>query len=258
MSAGIPWVWPPATPVPVSRIPSYASDSLFGLPTGEVITVVPINNTFDLPGPAAGYVRVYDAVMPVPNTVVAPLGSRIDMVGTGIASPLRIWISLNTTTTQLARVPPIGVGQMLRFTNGAVNAVTLYATYNDIPASTITLVRSAPTNVLSTLIPAPPAGYVNRWLIMGEANPQLSPTARTPNPKVVIFNADTVSHTFETVQSGVIVGRSFATTTQTTQAPPGTYEYVVRAGQGPLQVRTLAAITTTPPNWVGAYETLRA
>ncbi len=226
------------------------SSSIFDPPDGFESASVAIAGTFDFPGPAAGFVRIYSNPIVLPETAAAPTGARADL----LPANLRLWNTAGSANAQNFPLPPLGAGESVRFTNGAVNAVSVYAGYNDISAAGITLVRMQLSNVLAPLLPTPPAGFVNRWLVYGI---NVGSIGRTANARINACNADSVAQIYEVRQGAVWLGRaSFGIGAQSFLIGMG--DWIATPTLGAVEARTAAAPTTTPANFVGAYQTTYA
>jgi hypothetical protein len=208
--------------------------------------------TVDVPGPAAGFVRFFDLIQVVSNTLAAPLGTCTGFIVdvSAVAWPTG---TVTPVTGFTGAQSPIGAGELFRIVNGGATAARINAVYYDVPAAQFTLVRAALGAAPVTVIPAAPAGFFSRWAqrdnaAVGSAS-GLSRWAR-----VVVFNDDTIIHNIEYFVGGVILNRSNnLTATNTLLAMP---PYRMPITTDAWTAGTVAAVVTRAPRLLGAYETL--
>lgn len=218
---------------------------------------LPAAGQVDIAGPAPGFIRIFDTVQIVANVQASPIAaSAYGVVRSGgvdyrVTPNLSGAFTLGSNTNFI-----IGNGEVVRFYNPGATVGRIFGTYIDIKNVNITLIRLTINNVLKTLIPEPSsASFYNRLLQYWTCQF----TTRTIHTKSNIFNADTVTHNFRLEMNGNVIGRTTNTTTLNNASTwPNNLNIPVTFGGGDMEIRTEAAITTTEPILVGAYETLRA
>lgn len=228
-------------------------ESVLSLPDGVVSQVVPINTTLTVPGPAQDKIRVIDGLSFTSLTAVNPTGARVELVTAPPTSlTIPFFTALATPVSQLPVPPQLGFGETMRVVNSGVVAICVYLVYFDIPADNITLVRTSYGPAPVQLVATPSAGFVNRFLRFGEYS---AFSGRMQASKNMLANRDTISHTSIFLQGAQTIyrvntaaGSNFRTAILT--------NFYVRAGEAPITVNTVAAVTTTSPVVLGAYETL--
>lgn len=208
----------------------------------------------DVPGPAAGFVRVFDFVQVTADLIAAPLaavksdivvlaGPTVYPVISGIAGTS----SLNLSCYVLAE------GEVLRVTNGGVNAGRLSATYFDVPSHFLTPIRVKITGPGSTvIIPEPPAGFYRRIY----QAPLMSLQTRNNTGRFNLYNDDTVAHQVSAFMGATLLGRNAAVAAAAVGSFPANAQQPVVAGGGAYGMATQVAITTRQLSITGAYETL--
>jgi hypothetical protein len=217
-----------------------------------VVVDIPAGATVDVPGPAAGFIRVFD------NIILFTTGG-----GTMFAIPIFLVDALaatwqlqgGTPSTQIINyqvITPLGEGEVIRLgANGGADARAV-ATYRDYRADNVTLVRATLAAAPAVAIPEPPAGFFSRWYrrrITTNATYFDLCGAR-------VVNRDTVAASVRWTRGATLVGRgNVANATQSSPFNPVAQMPIV-AGGGALSVELGAAPTTTAPILVGAYETL--
>lgn len=207
-----------------------------------------VGQTADLPGPSQGFVRLYDTIQAVSNT----LGTGLTSVVVTITPGGQVWQTAQTGTSTIAgsNVTPIGYGETLRFTNGGAGAGRVQGSYVDIPAYGIGLIRAVLDAVGVEVIPAPPAGYIHRFLL-----PFPGSSSTSGAPGVRVHNADAVAHSIETLHGGVLVGRSVPVNAAAFGSIAGPFMASFTAA---VTMRTTEAINTTGPHIIWAYEAIPA
>ena len=200
--------------------------------------------TADLDGPAAGYIRIYDQVSIVASALASGLTNVTVALRSGGTDYLIMAATTSTATINLSAVPALANGETLRITNGGNNAGKVQGTYVDIPATGITVVRTALDNTGVEVIPASPTGYTSRFLQHDAAA-----------PVVVCSNRDAVDQSFECLVDGTLVSRSAPASAGavTSLAQPTLFH---TASQ--VKVKLTAAVDTTTPVILCAYELLPA
>lgn len=205
----------------------------------------------DLPGPDVGFLRLFDTVQAISDTIAAPLANaRGGIRSGGIDYRLTGNIS-GTNSNGASQGYVIGNGETIRFYNDGANPGRIQGTYIDIPAGNLTLVRMLLDNTAQVVIPQPPSGYYSRWLQFYQA----IFTARNIASRVQIFNADSVSQTFRFLLNNVLIGRTNITSLTTGTFPP-LPNVAVTNNSGDMAVQMDNNFTTTAPHIIGAYETL--
>lgn len=201
--------------------------------------------TADLPGPSAGYVRLYTSVYAVSNTIDTGLTSVSFTLEPGTYT---LTAALTSTATMLGVtiVPPIGVGETIRATNGGAGAGRIVGTYIDIPATGITLIRTQVDATGVTIVPAAPTGYVNRLF--------QHTTSSTSISGFRWWNADAVTQSLEVLVDGTLVSRSAPALTTAVGAISGPLHVPVTSGA--MTMRCTTAVDTTGPWVIWAYETM--
>ena len=226
--------------------------SVLDTPTGVVRVAVPISGTALLPGaPAVGTLRVYDSLVVTPTAFVAP-GARLELFGP-VTPLIRVWVSVAFSHSLVVRPGALAFEEQLRFVNGAATDVTLYATYKDILAGNVSLVRTVLGLDTVPVIPTPPTGFVRRWLQFGESS--LQSALRGFGSRVALFNADTVTHNVETLQDGFIVVRANQNA-GLPMHPAAIPQLIALPTMGSIEMRVAEAVVTMAPTLIGAYETL--
>ncbi len=195
----------------------------------------------DLPGPAAGFVRIYESV----SITASALASTLTDVTTalrsgGVSYPVKV-ATTSTATIVVSPVPALGNGEVLRVTNGGANAGRVVGTYVDVPATGITLVRTALDATGVSVIPAAPTGYGLRFL-----------QREVGDPSIVVSNLDAVTHSFEVLVGSTVVTRSAPVLTLAVGALAG--PTAIPVTDTVLKVRLAAAVDTTAPVILAAYE----
>lgn len=205
----------------------------------------------DLPGPAAGLVRLYEPLIINTQGLVAgaaPVTARLNPGN---------WL-LNSSNPPVSggllyRIPALFAGESYRVTNTAAVAVGLSFGWVDVPATGLTAVRLAVTAALQTAIPAPAAGFARRWA-------QWASTAggtRVITPLYQAINADSVTHNLEMLQGVAVVFRANQIAGSGFQSNINAGVHVT-ADVGALQARCAEAMGTGFANLIGAYETIAA
>lgn len=218
--------------------------------------------SLDIPGPAPGFIRVFDGICISPDepggttgTVQCLLRNTVTLVE--YAAP---GFATATSNTVVPFHSPIGENEVIRLTTGASGVLTrVTTTYRDYPASNITLIRQPLSAVAATIIPEPPPGFFRRFY-------------RRPPPHLVDFetngsvqvaglisvNRDSVSIALRWRLNGVLIQRGITQTAGSGVRPQFPIPFMpVLAGGGNLTVEMSAAVTTPPgPFILGAYETL--
>lgn len=238
----------------------YVSDDPTGGPFeffGAAIAAA--GGTVDLPGPASGFIRLHNFISIVPDVAATPMSAvsaAIQQPPGTTTAPLSAGAASGAggTSATLFNYTAIGFGESIRITNGpASGAGRVNATYRDIPADNITLIRQVLGVGGVTLIPAPPAGFFRRFLKAPIQNGQQT----TLYARQQWFNGDTVPHTVSGFLGGNLMSRNIATAANGASvfvAP--TPELCVTAASGALTAATAVAVVTTAPVFSGAYETL--
>ncbi len=211
-----------------------------------------IGQVADFPGPPAGSIRVYDGLTMVADALASPLVNVVVTFRPGdyIQQPAQSGAqSLNSLNPA-----PLVFGETLRVTNGGVTSGRVQATYLDIPAVNITVVRQLLTNVAAMVIPVPGAGTFRRTLWTTQGNTLARTLGFTAH--AAILNRDNVGHSFEALIGGVLLARTavVAAAGKSTMTPPIMFE--ITQASGPLTMRTTEAISTVQPIVLTAYETL--
>lgn len=202
-------------------------------------------------GPAtADRIRIYElSIVPATNVVGA---GRVELRDTALATTLLFTLAALATTQYPYGLTPIGFGEVLRVVNTGAVALNVTAQYQEILNTHVTLLRVPLTDAAVDIIPPAPAGFANRFLLIG-ALFQGGSGLRLQMPQISITNRDTVAHTFLIEQGGVILGRTGATAANT-QSTGNVRHTLTYPSGAPVTARTTVAITTTPPLLMGAYE----
>lgn len=224
----------------------YQPRSLYNAALGNAATV-------DMPGPAAGRVRLYDDISVVSDALGSAMTSATFDLITEAGTAYRFGRVTTITATQSGHYIAVGYGEVVRVVNGGANTGRIVATYVDVPVDTITLVRTTVTDTPVVVIPAPAAGYFRRWSLADRVTNSVLflHTTRTKG-----YNRDSVTHSLECYLDSVLVSRSAARATLTTLDVSSPCQIAVTADTGDMTLRTVAAITTTAPVFIGSYETL--
>lgn len=227
----------------VSRTRPAIRSAIGVLPSGA-------GQTVDLPGPAAGFVRVYVGTHVTADPVAALTGVTIHLRSGGVdylhnaATNIASGAATNTQFGQF-----LFFGETLRFTNGGNNTANVLGTYYDTPASGITAIRRQYSAVGVEMIPAAPAGCVSRFYQPNVVTSASSTFAGGPR----IWNADAVAHTFELLQGGARIQHVASVSAAATSGHGGPLHFPVTSV--PLIGRVGEAVNTTAPWLLAAYET---
>jgi hypothetical protein len=135
-------------------------------------TQVNAGANFDIAGPAAGYLRV---IVNIKSTSLGATATFDTILDPGLPSEIYVSRGLAGGTSSTAatlslspgatNVMVIGYGETLRFANVGSSASRVFASYYDMPANGITLIRAQITGTAPvTLIPAAPADHYWRLL----------------------------------------------------------------------------------------------
>lgn len=219
---------------------------------------LPAGGAAVIPGPGAGFVRLFDII----NIPAAVLASPLATVN---ASLLPLGFALNGTTalsgTSAFLIPPaIGAGESIQITNGGANAGAVSVMYLDVPAAQYTLVRTTLNAIApaapAVLIAAPAAGFIARVVQAPRAS---TVTTVQIVPQWQWNNRDTVAHTLELFSGANLVGRSAAVApgANIIQTPTGPQQLIASAALGAIQARLGEAIVTTAPVFFAMHETMR-
>lgn len=212
-----------------------------------------VGATVVLPGPAAGFLRVYDQISATSDTIAGVLATV-----TTVLQPANLRLSSTFTgaTTNTAAPTPIGAGETIEIVNGGANAGQYAASYVDVPLGNVTLVRQAFSDAATSVIPAAAAGFANRILFVSQVFS--AGTAFGPIGRMNCFNADAVAHTVEVLLGSALIGRSASANAGASATPIVPARLNVTAATGALNFRTGEAINTTNPHVLLAYETIQA
>ena len=233
----------PAQTRPLTTTPLFVSVSL------------PALGSVDLPGPPAGFIRVYETIVVMPVLVAAPVTTlTIDLVQPG---PTTYRIAATTTTgagtSAFQSQSPLGNGELYRISAAGGGAGRVVSTYYDLPDTNITLVRLRLTAAPQIVIPAPPVGFANTpFRALDTAMSWFISAGGTQ-----IFNADTVTHRYESFVGGLLSARN-ATAVVANQIVGLSVplpDLVITADTGDLSIGMAEAVTTNGPTVTGAYVT---
>lgn len=239
---GNPWVWPPAG----LTAPQPTGTSL-GPRTTFNAALAGAGGIVDVPGPAAGSVRVFDTITAVSNTVALTLATVTCALNPGARLLGNLIAAFNTGNFAIGLV--LEAGESVRVTNNGANAGRVTAIFYDVPKGSLSSVRLGLTLAPQIAVPAPAAGY-NEIYLAG----QDSGGVRQVRFRVVIFNPDTITHTLEFFLGGVLHARSQAIAANAIGALASAVPQVP-AGAGNLTVGLAAAVAVTPPTFGLTYET---
>lgn len=230
--------------------PASPVTSVFGPRTYASVPLAGAGGFVDVPGPAAGFVRFFDSITPISNTVAGTL-----TLLTGRLDPGALPFGSAAAATQAVNIAVgvvLGAGQSYRVTNGGANAGRVCYSYFDVPAGTITIVRLALAAAPAVAIPAPATG-ANRIIRTGQA----SNGSTTIRSNAIIFNADTATVNTEWFLNGTLFTRAPSNTTLALGTPASGIPDAI-AGAGDVSVGLAAAPATTSPTLLLAYESLAA
>lgn len=210
--------------------------------------------TVDIPGPAAGFVRVFrDNISITPESGVTPTMPFFLVDAALNTYQPTGWASGAGSTSTVNAVSPIGVGEVWRVgpSPAAASPMIITAPWQDLPAASFTLFRLNLSDVAQDVIAAPAAGLLRRFY------------RRDTNMFTIdqrgmqIINRDTVSTSLLWTLGGNLIARNAAVAANAMAFPVQPIPAVeVTASTGALQLAAGAAPTTRPLNFVGAYQTL--
>jgi hypothetical protein len=211
-----------------------------------------IGATVDVPGPGAGLVRVFDGIQVLADVLAAPLAAVTgDIIAPG-PTAYRVASGLTGAFAGNMLCYVLGEGEVFRVTNGSVNAGRVRATYRDVSAANVGLIRLGFGAAGAVLIPAPPAGFYRRLMqawVMTSVN-------RTLSALINAYNTDSIAQTVEALRGGDLFWRGQSTGSLAVGAFQPLDQVPVTAVSGDMTVRTVAAIATANYVLTGANETL--
>ena len=221
--------------------------------TAAVQTLVATTGTAQIPGPAAGYLRVvaaaYLTALGSTPTLTCTLNPGGYVFARALATITAASASLGTPSVGPAFI--IGNGETLDYTNtGSADAILTYY-YYDIPATNRTLVRGTFTQAGITIIPTPAAGTYSK--IVTAASGGLTGTINTA---AFVWNDDTISRQLQIKLGGALIIQDAARATQTRLFA---YQFVhgiaITPTTGAMTLATVEANTTRPCVLAACYET---
>lgn len=219
--------------------------------TTVVQTMTALGGTAVIPGPAAGFVRVL--LIPFTSAADAVTALATTCVLNPGAFPLGTNATQNTLLNTVGTLV-LGVGETLNLANNSAGAVQLSYSYYDVPDTGITLVRIRFSNTPVTIVPAPPAGFWRRILLVSGNQGTLQ---RGVQCAAVPYNCDSVSQRWGMFLGGTLLAYNSATISMSGNPSlvPEVGAATVTPATGALAIATLVAITTAQLTYVGAYET---
>lgn len=227
--------------------------STLRLPDGAInVLGLTTGNSAVLPGPAPGKIRLLDGFSP---TQVVAGSYTIDVRVQGPGVDLGAFV-FTASATAAFLAPPYGADQVIRVINAGAPTVDIATQYWDVPASNLTLVQLALSNVAQQVIPAPPTGYLNRWLQFGFS---FQSSVHYVGSRVFVRNGDSIGHTIEVLSGADVIARSVNIGSNTALTAIGGLNFPAlrtRAGGSALSMRTLVPQATAPISLFGAYETI--
>lgn len=230
------------------------------------IPVVP-GQTYQVPGPAAGYVRAlvqHGIIIPsAPGAVGVSATCRImpaDFYTLRSAFAFTQAQAVGSSANALAfstGIIVLGEGEYLEVAVTGTGTGSIVYSYIDLPVTgpgyTISLVRASLTDTPAEIIPAAPTGFVNR--ILHPTTTTAGTYAMGLRPAVCAINSDTAAAQIDTYFGAELTYRSGSTNAEiafTVGMNPDT-DITDRA----LRMATRVAPTTRSPFVALAYKTIR-
>jgi hypothetical protein len=224
-------------------------------PSLELAIDIPAGGTVDVPGPAPGFVRLFDQLFLFTQGGASMAAIVINLIDAFATSWQMQGGTPSTQSVLYQCSTPIGAGEVIRLgPNGGADA-RVVATYQDKPAAGVTLIRTAlgvvatpPASVI--VIPAPAAGRFRRLYKRTPINNTFLAVGAQ------VINRDTVSASVRWSLGATLFARA-AVANGTQGVPTGPVSQLsVTAASGDLSAVLGAAPTTTAPIFLSAYEDL--
>jgi hypothetical protein len=220
------------------------------------ITAAGPTSTFSIPGPAAGFVRLFGlttmvCALPAPNATTVT--AQIQPEGLWLSRGLAIGTTPVALTGSASGLYVLGFGDSIDIVNvgGAGVSAQLEVLYLDVPSDDVTTFRTLLNGVTPvTIIPAPAVGFVNHWLLANKPSAfgalQMSEVAAG-----ILINDDTAAAQVVVKYNGIL-SRAASLTAGNNASPPGTLFPLRHA----VTMETAIAPTARNPFVIGAYVTL--
>jgi hypothetical protein len=235
-------------------IPSAAQSFISPPERGFVLEPILTGETVDLPGPAAGFIRIYDTnigITPDTGGGLVPAIPCFIVDANAVAWQLVGSTPGTASTTLIQALSPIGPGEFYRVgpSPGGAAPMLITASFVDLPASNVGLIRQGITTTPVDIIPAPPPGFF-RQMYRRSLYTQLNALG------VTLVNRDSSSKAFLWTLGADLIARNatLASGSQTQPVQP-TQLLAVTAATGALRLATTTVPATTNPSFLGAYET---
>lgn len=201
--------------------------------------------TADIPGPATGYIRLFDFIAVCPTTN----GQSVTNITATLVVTNKV-VFTNTNVGTGASVQTGGhfleAGETLRFANGGANEASISTSYIDVPDTNLVVVRLVATAAFQSLVPAPANTSVRHRIL--EHTYYASNITKNVKPCLVGYNTDAVAHLMEWGLNSAVIGRSSSAAAAGAISPgftPITFD--ITSDTGAFQVRTGEAVNTTGP-----------